>query len=82
MEAMLHSCVVISSNVGGIPEVLDEGRAGIMIDPNDFETLEKKIKHIHKNREDRKVMVNYGHEYVQKFSIDNTTANFFKIIND
>ncbi len=82
MEAMLHSCAVISTNVGGIPEVLDEGRAGIMIEPNDFETLEKEIRNIHKNRDDRKVMIKYGHEFVQKFSINNTTANFFKIIND
>lgn len=79
MEGMLNSCLVISTDVGGIPEVLDNGLAGILIPTKDHLKLRKAIIDAHINRERRKEMVKYAHDFVKRFSIEETFINFFKI---
>ena len=39
IEAMACGCPVISTRVSGIGELLDEGRAGILLDPGDPDQL-------------------------------------------
>ncbi|WP_432572788.1 glycosyltransferase family 4 protein [Kineococcus sp. SYSU DK005] len=34
-EARAAGCAVVATNVGGIPEVLDQGRAGLLVPPSD-----------------------------------------------
>jgi glycosyltransferase involved in cell wall biosynthesis len=39
LEAMAHGLAVIAGAVGGIPEMLDDGRCGLLVDPNDVDGL-------------------------------------------
>lgn len=82
MEAMLYSCLVIGTNVGGIPEVLNYGKVGVIIEKDDAFSLREKIEFIKKNRNLRKRMVINAHEHVKKFSINESIINFYKIINE
>lgn len=42
-EACEAGCAIIASNVGGIPEMLDDGRAGKLVPPNDPDRLAAEI---------------------------------------
>jgi len=37
-EAMACECPVVSTRVGGVPEILEDGRTGRLYDPGDDET--------------------------------------------
>lgn len=44
LEAMSHSKAIISTNVGGIPEVVKEGLNGFVVDPGDKELMISNIQ--------------------------------------
>jgi glycosyltransferase involved in cell wall biosynthesis len=56
LEAMSYGIPVISTNVGGIPEIITPGYNGYIIKPGDFIDLGKKIIAILKNKKLRKKM--------------------------
>ena len=41
LEAMAYSCTVVASNVGGIPQMIVEGKTGILIEPRNAQDLER-----------------------------------------
>jgi glycosyltransferase involved in cell wall biosynthesis len=43
-EAMASGLPVVATAVGGVPELLDRGRAGVLVPPNDVEALASAIK--------------------------------------
>jgi glycosyltransferase involved in cell wall biosynthesis len=43
VEAMSFRCPVIAANVGGVFEVVEAGRTGFLVPPNDIEAYAKKI---------------------------------------
>lgn len=81
MEGMLYSCAIISTNVGGIPEVLDFGNNGIMINPNNYLSLRDNIEFLKNNRNLRIEMVKKGYGFVKNFSIKNTLNSFYQLTN-
>ncbi len=50
-EAMAMKVPVIATNVGGLPEVVDDGKTGILIPPGDVDALSKAIKYLLENPE-------------------------------
>ncbi|TEB06610.1 Glycogen synthase [Pelotomaculum schinkii] len=51
LEAMAAGKPVIATNVGGIPEVIDNGKTGILIPPYDIDTLTESIIDLIDHRE-------------------------------
>ena len=39
LEAMARGCPVVASDVGGLPELLEEGKTGVLIPPHDSDAL-------------------------------------------
>ena len=48
-EAMACSLPVIASNVGGIPELVIDGKGGFLCEPNDIDSFVEKIKSLEDN---------------------------------
>lgn len=53
VEAMAMEVSVIATNIGGIPEVIDDGKTGIIIPPGNVDALCEAIKYLIQNPEIR-----------------------------
>ncbi len=80
LEAMAAEVPIISTEVGGIPEVLDQGWAGVIVPVNNSEILAEKLEELILNQEKRaalaakaKVIVN------RKFSSKRMAEDYLKI---
>ena len=49
LEAMQAGLPIIASRVGGIPEVIEDGHTGLLVDPKDSNELSQKIAFIRNN---------------------------------
>ncbi len=70
LEAMSRGMSIIATNVGGIPEVIENGKEGILISPEDPEILIQTINKLLENEELRKNISQAAYKKVKdKFSI-------------
>lgn len=64
LEAMVMGLAVIATNVGGIPEVVDDGKTGILVPPQDSNALSEAILVLLKDEKKRHRMGMLGKERV------------------
>jgi glycosyltransferase involved in cell wall biosynthesis len=60
LEAMAAAVPVVATKVGGVPELLDDGRAGLLVDPEDAEALAEAITTLISNPERRRDIARAG----------------------
>ncbi len=65
LEAMACAKPVIATNVGGIPEIVQDKKTGFLINPEDPDNLSKKIIWMIQHEEEMKKMGLKGREYVE-----------------
>jgi len=80
IEALAHGISVISSRVGGIPEVLDGGNNGWLIESGNVEALAAAIKECIENSELRLQKAKNGRSFIQKFSKHEMLSNFVEML--
>lgn len=69
VEALACGIPVIATNVGGIPEVVEDKKSGLLIDTGDVDSLISAIESLLQDKEKRKEMGAYGRSSIeQKFS--------------
>ena len=79
MEAMAYSIPVISTNTGGIPELLSD-KAGVIVEEKNPKQLAIAIKKFIKNRNFREKIGRQGHERVYKnFNIQKNTEKLLEL---
>ena len=66
LEAMASCVPVISTKIGGIPEIINESKAGLLVEPMDETELAEAISRLLQDDELRKNMGENGREYVVK----------------
>ncbi|MBC2103589.1 glycosyltransferase family 4 protein [Listeria booriae] len=77
LETMAHGIPNISTNIGGIPQIVQNKQNGILIEPGDTDTLEQAIATLLHDETTRDEMSQKAHEAVQaKFSIDACNAKW------
>ena len=54
LEAMSYSVPVVSTTVGGIPELVSDGETGFLIEPGDLDVLYRKLKCLIEDKELKK----------------------------
>lgn len=71
LEAMSNGAGIIATKVGGIPEVIQNGKEGILISPEDSEILAGAIAELLKDKELRvKLGINAYKKVKEKYSIE------------
>jgi glycosyltransferase involved in cell wall biosynthesis len=82
MEALASGLPVVSTNVGGIPEVLDYGKAGWMVEPGRSDQLAAAIKECIENDSLRIKKSKHGYQHVQQFNSEELIDNFLSIVDE
>lgn len=71
LETMAHGIPNISTNVGGIPQIINNQQNGLLIEPGDVNELHDAIADLLDNQETRQQMSQKAHQAVQsQFSMD------------
>jgi glycosyltransferase involved in cell wall biosynthesis len=79
LEAMACGAPVIASNAGGLPEVLDNGKAGFLLEPGDETGLAQLINQLWQQPELMQEKSRHALQQVQKFSLSNLEQNLFDL---
>jgi glycosyltransferase involved in cell wall biosynthesis len=62
VEAMLQAVPIVASDAGAIPEVLDQGRCGVLIDPSSVTSLGDAIDSVRTDATRRRALIDAGRE--------------------
>ena len=65
-EAFFLKIPVIATNVGGIPELIENNVSGILVEPNNPEKLLEKINELIENEELAQKLAKNSHDFVMK----------------
>jgi glycosyltransferase involved in cell wall biosynthesis len=72
IEAMALSKPVVATNIGGIPEVVDDGRTGILVSPRDSDALANALRKLLTSAELMRDLGLQGRErYIEMFTLNN-----------
>ena len=82
LEAMSYKLPVISTPVGGIPEVIEDGKNGILFTPGDKEALYQAIDKLYTDKIQRKSMGELSYSKVQSYFPDNVSEKLENIYKE
>lgn len=84
LEAMSYGLVVVSTNAGGIPQVIDNGVNGIRIEAGDNEALKKSLINLllHPNNKEKmgkKGITTISHKFNARDNLNDLTKMYFEL---
>lgn len=79
LEAMASGIPIVSSNFGGIPDIVKEGENGLLAEPGDVEGLADALIYLLKNEDIRKKMGDDGLKKVERYSWEKIAEDTEKI---
>lgn len=79
LEAMAMGVPVIASRSGGIPEIVDHERTGLLVDPRQPEAIEEALLRMMRDLDLRRTLSNAGIEYVR---VNHSVSRFARSIED
>ena len=81
VEAMAHHRPVIAANAGGIPEIIEEERTGLLYPPDDFQALAKQVERLISDHTLYRRIVSEAAASIQpRFSVQQYVSAISKII--
>lgn len=81
MEAMALGLPVISTNVGGIPYLLDDGKDSLLVDKNDVEGMYEKINEALTSNKKALFLSNNARKKVESFDWENVKKTWYNLLN-
>lgn len=66
MEAMASGIPVVSSNISGIPELVEDGKTGLLVEPGNVEQLSQKILQLLNDKEMQSHLAQAGRRKVEE----------------
>lgn len=81
-ESYLAGVPVIASNIGGIPELIEDGKTGILIPPADAGALMSAMQEVHQNRDAWWDKTQEIKEIAQQYAIDRYVDQLETYIQD
>lgn len=82
IEAMSVGRPVIGSRVGGIPEWLDDGKTGFLVNPGNSAQIAEKVIQLFSNRKLMEKMGENGRKKAEKFDINNHIREIEKVYQE
>jgi glycosyltransferase involved in cell wall biosynthesis len=83
LDAMAAGLPVVASSVGGVPELIEDGRTGWLVPPRDVEALASRLRLLLNNLELRLAMGTAAQTRVRDhFSLAQMTDNFRKLYDE
>jgi glycosyltransferase involved in cell wall biosynthesis len=79
LEAINAGLPVIGSRAGGIPDIIDDGVSGLLVEPRDENSLANSIKALSQDLELRTQLITSGQKKLRKFDISNTSKQYAAI---
>ena len=71
VEGMLHGCCVVASDVGGIPDIVEDETDGLLVEPKDSVALKNAIERVMKDKDlADKLSGNGKKKALEKYSIE------------
>lgn len=81
LEGMATENIVVASETGGTPEIIEDGINGFMFKPDNIIELEKKLNYVLNNLSELKyIRYNARKRIVEKFKINNMVKSFNYIV--
>jgi len=75
VEAMAEGVVPVAFSVGGVPEVIEHGEHGFLVQPDDIESMQSYVEELLGNELLREKLVRQGCSRAELFSIENHVAS-------
>jgi glycosyltransferase involved in cell wall biosynthesis len=83
LEALAHKKAIIVTSVGGTPEIIEDGRNGVLVNPGDPESLSLAIITLLMNSEKRNSMAAHGLDSLYpKFSPENRARQILSLYQE
>jgi len=82
IEAMALGIPIISTNVGGIPYLIEDKKNGLLVPPNDIEAIQKQIIRLLKSDSLAKKLSVEGRKKAESFDWDKVKHNWFPLLNN
>lgn len=83
VEAAMLRKALIGSNVDGIPDIVQDGKNGFLIEPGNVDELTVSLEKLMSNQDLAKKMGEEGRQYVEdKFSTEGFYRSYEKMVND
>lgn len=81
MEAAAIGLPIISTNVTGVKEFIENNKEGILVEPKDSQALANAMITVATNKELADKLVEKASKHVEKFSIENVAKQYIAIFN-
>lgn len=81
LEAANFMIPVITTNIGGNPELIENNQEGILVEPNDKEAIKNAIIKVLRDDEFREKIIQNAYQKSKQFSIQTTLDNLVKLLN-
>jgi L-malate glycosyltransferase len=83
VEALACQKPVVATRVGGIPEIIEDGRTGLLVDPDNSKALAEALLKVLKDGELRRSLARNGYSTVQEhFRSENTGSVYERAFHD
>lgn len=79
VEAMEYQLPVVATNVGGIPEIFDKSKCGLLVKADDSQSLANAIFKLISDAKLREEMGRLGRKRAESFSWDNVATNLLSL---
>lgn len=83
LEAAAAGKPIVASRVGGIPEIIDDGKTGILVEPKNVKSLADGLEHVLLGKVDAREMGERAREMVKKkFSAEKMVEEYEKLYKE
>ena len=83
LEAMSYKQAVLTTNVGGLPGLIQHDLNGLLTEPGDIEAISRGLSTLINDKECKALVAQQGYiTFIEKYSIDAIVQDYVQLYND